>query len=86
MPMKRKTLKLVAMIACLASSNFNLPAQIYNQGIVGYYNQVFIAGDNLFAISLLTSSNLSGIFHRAKTLPDGTTVSLWNPTSSTFNL
>ena len=84
--MKIHLQKIAVMVVCLAGSISSLQAQaVYNQGIVGYYNHTFNTGNNLFAISLMTSSNLSGIFYGASAPPDGATVSLWNSASSTFD-
>ncbi len=69
------------LIAC-GGRVWSQPA--YGSGIVGYENCVFKAGNNLFNNSLLVSSSnfLSDIFF---SMPVGTTVSLWNSSSSTFD-
>jgi hypothetical protein len=67
-------------------------AQVYSSNIVGYVNRAFVPGNNLFATPLDTGGGdtLSELF--TGYVPDGTTVSLWNPsiknfdTTSTYNL
>lgn len=55
-------------------------AQVGAQG-VGYWDMVFNPGQNLFGVPVNgTNDFLSTIFHP---MPDGTTVELWDPNSST---
>ena len=56
-------------------------AQIYP---VGYFNSTFTSGYNLFCNPLNTASNyLSSLFYDP---PDGTTISLWNSATRSFDL
>jgi hypothetical protein len=57
-------------------------------GAVGYVNRTMYAGDNLFENPLVASpdNNLSTLFSLGAPVPDGTTVSLWNPTTRSFDI
>lgn len=81
-------LKLIrhAVLILLLSSQW-LPAQVYYQGIIGYHNRVFFTGDNLFVvpfqIGLTNNNHLSTIFG-GNIIPDGSSISFWNPASASF--
>jgi hypothetical protein len=59
---------------------------VYSQYIVGYWNSVFVSGDNLFVVPLQVNTNnlLSGIFW-GNGIPEGASVSLWNPSTASFD-
>ena len=58
-------------------------SQTFSQGIVGYINQLFYAGDNLIANQLSYSNNtLNAIFQSA--VPEGATFTGWNPLSQQY--
>jgi hypothetical protein len=62
-----------------------LMGPIKAKAIVGYYNQVFTPGNNLFAVAMLSGSNtLSQLFPSA--IPEGTTISLYNPATTNFDI
>jgi hypothetical protein len=60
---------------------------VYSTNIFGYYNYAFMAGSNLFnnGLQQTYSNALSQIFSWPTQQPDGTTVSLWNPATLTFD-
>jgi hypothetical protein len=65
-------------------------AGTYSNNIVGYFNCNFMAGSNLFNNPLQAqSNNISFLFPRypnsAYDTPEGTTISLWNPTTASFD-
>lgn len=70
----------------LLSSQLVSAQPVYSQNIVGYVSRVFASGDNLFVVPLQVNSNsiLSGIFW-GNEIPEGTSVSLWNPTTANFD-
>ena len=65
---------------------------VYQIGIFGYVNVPFVAGSNLISNPLLAKSNkLSDLFNPNLSVfdpeyntPEGTTISLWNPATSSF--
>lgn len=58
---------------------------VQSYAVVGYVNRAFNPGANLFANPLTAGDNsLSNLFVAAP-VPDGTTVSLWNPATSSFD-
>jgi hypothetical protein len=69
-------------------------AQAFNPGIIGYVPSYFLTGSNLFNNSLQgLSNNLSYLFQPIITTSgvspspqEGTTVSLWNPVTSSFDI
>jgi hypothetical protein len=78
------------IIRCLALVGLFLSkqmvvAQINTSNIVGRVDRAFAAGDNLFATPLETGTGdtLTELFTHF--VPDGTTISLWNPTTRTFD-
>ena len=84
--MKTSLSKLVVMLVCLLVSIVNSPAPVYSSNVVGYVNFIFNTGSNLFGVPLQEPTNtLSGSFSAVFTPPDGTTVSLWNPDTLTFD-
>ena len=72
--MKRISRICIVALALLATS---APAQ------VGYVNVAFKPGDNLFVNPLTTGNNL---LSQILIPPDGTTISLWNPASLSFDV
>lgn len=61
-------------------------ADVYSANVVGYVNHLFSPGNNLFENPLVaTNNNLSTIFSSA-VVPNGTTISLWNPNTLTFDV
>lgn len=82
--MTARILCLAPLFCCLTS---NTSAQ---QPLILYFNCNFLAGSNLFSEPLLLeSNNLSVLFPTSGTnftyIPAGTTVSLWNPSTSSFD-
>jgi hypothetical protein len=81
---------LLIAAVCFAGINDGF-AQTYSQGIIGYYNRVFTSGTNYFSIIYKTASNsLENLFytdtqHNIVGAPEGTTISFWNPTNSSFD-
>ena len=61
-------------------------ADVYSVNVVGYVNHTFAPGDNLFVNPLVasTDNSLSSIF--SSVIPDGTTVSLWNASTLSFDV
>lgn len=60
-------------------------AQIYSGNVVGYVNHTFVTGNNLFCNPLEASANTLSVLFNPATVPDGTIVSLWNPTTDSFD-
>lgn len=80
--MKTKIYKLAVLVS-LSLLAKDAPAQVYGGNIVGYDNFFFKAGANLFENPFENSPNtLTNLFNQA--VPDGTTISLWNPTLAAF--
>lgn len=81
--MKTKLCRLgILLILSLAAGD--VPAQVYNQGIIGYVPTIFRPGNNLFNNPLENGSDtLNSLF--SYKIPNGTTVSLWNSTTSSFD-
>ena len=76
-------MKLIAAILLLSTQL--LPAPVYDGRMIGYVNHIYQAGDNWFVVPLQENTNtLSGIFY-GNSIPDGSTVSLWNPTTANFD-
>jgi hypothetical protein len=60
-------------------------AQIYNPKVIGYYTTAFAPGNNLFDNQLEDDPDtLSTLFFQAP-VPNGTTISLWNSTTSSYD-
>jgi hypothetical protein len=53
--------------------------------IVGYVNRSFTTGDNLFANPLRAGDNTISNLFVAAPVPDGTTISLWNPATASYD-
>ena len=66
---------LLLLVICVGQNSF-----------AGYVNTAFSVGDNLFVNPLQASPNntLTTLFQYS-TIPNGTTISLWNPASSAFD-
>jgi hypothetical protein len=61
----------------------SLAAETASAQVIGYVNTVFGAGNTLFENPLLNSTdNLTNLFNQG--VPNGTTISLWNTTQSSF--
>ncbi|HTL71703.1 MAG TPA: PEP-CTERM sorting domain-containing protein [bacterium] len=60
-------------------------AQVYSGNVVGYANHMFVAGNNLFANPLEASANTLSVLFNPATVPDGTIISLWNPTTDSYD-
>jgi hypothetical protein len=60
-------------------------ATVVSLNVVGYYNYVFGAGNTLFASQLDDSPNDLATLFLSSTPANGTTISLWDPTTETFN-
>ena len=83
-PICIKTLNRVAVVALFLAVSPLTHAQVYSQGVVGYVNYGFSPGANLFANPFQQGGNiLSEIFTEPP--PNGTTISLWNPSTSSFS-
>ncbi|MCX6913517.1 MAG: PEP-CTERM sorting domain-containing protein [Verrucomicrobia bacterium] len=83
--MRMKTsLRSLAIAAILLAAG---PLQ--TRATVGYFNYTFLPGDNLFQVGVVsTPSDLNTLFSATflNPLPDGTSVSLWNATTRTYDL
>ena len=80
--MRPKIYALEALVLLLATKASAQPG--YTTNIIGYVNVPFVSGSNLFVNPLQTDSNaLSELFSNAP--PDGTTVSLWDPSMLAFD-
>jgi hypothetical protein len=62
----------------------NVTAQGQQPRIVGYVNYNFYAGDNLFVLPVWEEGN-STLNANMRWVPDGTAISLWNPTTLSFD-
>lgn len=60
-------------------------AQVYSQYVVGYVNRTFVSGNNLFCNPLEANANILSVLFDPAALPVGTTISLWNPSTATFD-
>jgi hypothetical protein len=76
---------------CVILISFSLAAEavsaqgVYNSNVVGYVVTTFNAGINLFENPLEDPpDNLSNLFYQFP-VPNGTTISLWNSTQSSFD-
>ena len=70
--------------AAIFVSSLLIIGSVNVQAIVGYVNVPFGSGSTLFANPLQTTSNtLTNLF--AGGVPNGTTVSLWNPTTLSYD-
>jgi hypothetical protein len=80
-PMKIKIAKLATLVACSLAVQA-VPAQVYPY-IGGFFDRQFTAGNNLFVNPFENSpDNLTNLF--SGVVPNGTTISLWDPTVSAF--
>lgn len=83
-----KTIRIIAALVAtgaLFASHQNAVAQsnVYSVNIVGYVNEVFRPGENLFCNPLNAATNtLSGLF--GPSTPNGTSVSLWDYLSGSY--
>jgi hypothetical protein len=86
--MNRSLLRLAALVFFLVAGMGNASAQVHGPYIYGYWRCVFMTGSNLFNNPCQSGSNaLSQLFPNSPysgATPEGTTVSLWNPATSSF--
>ena len=85
---KPNLFRLAVLVFLLTAGTGNISAQVYSQYIYGYFPTIFMTGSNLFNNPLQSGNNgLSQLFSAAGRYapPTGTTVSLWNPTNSSFD-
>ncbi len=75
----------LAILLWLSLAVESVPAQIYSQNIIGYVNTVFWTGDTLFNNPLEASPDTLDNLFDPLNIPNGTTVSLWNPATATFD-
>ena len=83
-----KTIIRLWAFAIIILSTCPAHAQVFSSDVVGYYNYIFGAGNTLFTSQLDNSPNndLTALFSTAYPgIPNGTTISLWDPTAETFN-
>ena len=84
--MKTKFRKLTVLLICFAAGLNDTSAQVYSQEMIGYINHTFAQGNNLFSNPFDAGDNsLTNLFSQYGVLPDGVTVSLWDPVSETFS-
>ena len=82
---KMKTFRSLHLLPLGFTLSLGLPAQaqVYTNTIVGYFNHVLYAGDNLVANQLSHSNNsLNVIFNVG--VPDGSSFTLWDSTQMQF--
>ncbi len=78
--MKKTTTLILTLVAGLCTS---ASAQVYSHNIVGYYNKLLPAGDNLIGNQLSISNNLlADIFGSG--VPEGSTFAKWDAGSSRY--
>lgn len=77
--MNRNLLRLALLVFILITGIENVSAQF-----ISYSFCVFATGSNLFNNPLQTSSNALNELFPSGSAPEGTTVSLWNPTTLSF--
>jgi hypothetical protein len=63
----------------------SVQAQVYSSNVVGYVNTPFGVGDTLFSNPMQSANNNLSALFSALLVPNGTTVSLWNPVTSTYD-
>lgn len=74
----------LAVIVSLSFLAETASSQVFGNNIVGYVNFAFNSGDTLFENPLLnTPDTLTNLFNQS--IPNGTTISLWNSRTSTFD-
>lgn len=79
---------MVVLVALLIVGDQNSFSQIYSSNIWGYTSCIFLTGSNLYNSPFVVgnSNGLNEIFPPYKPpQPEGTTISLWNPTSTSFD-
>src|ERR1044071_8962045 len=75
------TSAIAVAVALIAATT---PTPVYSQTVVGYVN-VPLQGTMFFSNPLLNSANDLATLFGTQT-PDGTAISLWNPTTRTFDI
>ncbi len=84
------TVRMKTSLRSLAIAAILLAAgPLQTRATVGYFNYTFLPGDNLFQVGVVsTPSDLNTLFSATflNPLPDGTSVSLWNATTRTYDL
>jgi hypothetical protein len=73
---------IIRLLAFVSVVLFTHPAL---SNVVGYYNYVFSAGNTLFTSQLDNTPNTLTTLFSSSITPNGTTISLWDPTTQTFN-
>jgi hypothetical protein len=82
----KKSLLAVA-VALLSLVRAEAQSNVYSGNIVGYVNKGFAPGDTLFTPPLWAANNYSGPQYLSQifgVVPDGTTVSPWNPLTLSY--
>lgn len=82
--MNKNLLRLVLLVCILIAGMENVSAQLCYPYVCGYWNPVFMTGSNLFNNPCQSGSNALGQLFPSESVPEGTTVSLWNRTTSSF--
>lgn len=82
--MEKALPRLAVLLAFLLLAGAAGAQTVYSQPIVGYTVREFSVGNNLFENTLIHGSDsLTDLF--SQWVPDGTTISLWNPSLSAFD-
>lgn len=81
----KTTLRLMVFASIVLASYPAHAGGVYEIHIIGYYNYSFVAGSTLFTSQLDQSPNNLSTLFQSSTPADGTTLSLWNPATQTFN-
>jgi hypothetical protein len=76
---------LVALFTLALAGRFAAFGQIFSVNIVGYINHTFAQGGSLFGNQLANGDNtLNVLFGAAPAIPDGTSISVWDPAAGNF--
>ncbi|MFO1513523.1 MAG: hypothetical protein U1F83_11500 [Verrucomicrobiota bacterium] len=77
---------LTLLVVAFAILSAQAQSNIFSINVVGYVNHGFASGISLFSNPLegSTNNNLGSLFSAA-VVPNGTTISLWNPTTLSFD-
>jgi hypothetical protein len=73
------------LVAALTVLSAHAQSNVYSLNVVGYVNHLFGVGDNLFANPLHATNDVLSTLFQYSSVPDGTTVSLWNPSTRAFD-
>ena len=77
---------LIALLASVTLHNAYGQSNVYSLNVVGYVNRTFGIGNSLFANPLNASLNTLSSLFSPSTVPNGTSISLWNSTTRTFDI